>query len=164
MKKNKNKIIQIANFIEELSWLLESNKNLSLREVSDLLRDIYESSSIPNSKVAEKYTQKNHNKQFLVGSLPKLLQDKDLFKGNNEMLDFAEDVLKLKPSRAAKRSRIEYIGWIVCEVSNFNDKELENLVDSLSTIINDDKKLNKIKYAKKFPNFSWNDTIEKLGR
>lgn len=163
MKANKNKLIQIANFLEELAWLIESNKSISLGEVSETIRNIDLNVNFSNAKVAQKYSQKNPNKQFLIGALPKLLQDKGLFKGNGEMLDFAEDVLRLKASRAAKRSRIEYIGWIVCEVSNLNDEELEHLVNALSKIINDDKKLKKMKDAKKLPNFSWNKTIQELG-
>lgn len=163
MKNSKNKLVQAANLIEELSWLLESNKSLSLKEVSELLRDhSFNDSSIP-SKVVSKYANSNPNKQFLVGALPALLQDNSLFKSNSEMLDFAEDVLNLSPSRAAKRSRIEYIGWIICEVSNLNDKNLESLVYSLSAIVGDENKIKKMKAAKKEPNFSWNTTIQNLG-
>ncbi len=164
MRQNKNKIIQVANLIEELSWLLESNKSLSLKEVAEIIR---EQSQLTNSnltnKVASKYASSNPNKQFLVGALPTLLQDNSLFKSNSEMLDFAEDVLKLSPSRAAKRSRTEYIGWIICEVSSLNDKDLESLVNSLSAIVGDEIKLKKMKAAKKEPNFSWNNTIQSLG-
>ena len=164
MRQNKNKIIQAANLIEELSWLLESNKSLSLKDVAEVIR---EQSQLTNSnlknKVASKYASSNPNKQFLVGALPALLQDNSLFKSNSEMLDFAEDVLKLLPSRAAKRSRTEYIGWIICEVSNLNDKDLESLVNSLSAIVGDELKLKKMKAAKKEPNFSWNNTIQSLG-
>lgn len=163
MKTNKNKITQVANLIEELSWLLETKKYISLKEAANIIRESNISTDLSKSKVAEKYAQKNPNKQFLIGTLPKLLQDSELFKRNSEMLDFAEEVLMLKPSRAGKRSRIEYIGWIICEVSNSNDKELENLVNSLSKIIEDEKKLKKIKNAKKMPNFSWNEAIQKLG-
>jgi len=164
MKTNKNKIKQVANLLEELSWLLDSNKGVSLKEASMILREQNETSSSLSNNVFDKYVNKNQNKHFLVGALPSLLQDNTLFKSNSEMLDFVEDVLKLKPSRAAKRSRIEYIGWIVCEVSSLNDKGLESLVKSLSVIVGDDTLLKKIKEAKKKPNFSWNETIQKIGK
>jgi|SRR5690554_4197566 len=164
MKQNKNKIIQAANLIEELAWLLESNKSISLKNIAEIIR---EQSQLTNSNisnnVASKYASTNPNKQFLVGALPALLQDNSLFKSNSEMLDFAEDVLKLSPNRLAKRSRTEYIGWIICEVSDFNDKDLESLVNSLSAIVGDEIKLKKMKAAKKEPNFSWNNTIQNLG-
>lgn len=164
MKQNKSKIIQAANLIEELAWLLESNKSISLKNIAEIIR---EQSQLTNSNisnnVASKYASTNPNKQFLVGALPALLQDNSLFKSNSEMLDFAEDVLKLSPNRLAKRSRTEYIGWIICEVSDFNDKDLESLVNSLSAIVGDEIKLKKMKAAKKEPNFSWNNTIQNLG-
>ena len=162
MKNNKNQIIQAANLIEELSWLLESNKNVSLKNIAQIIREQSNSSTTLSNKAVSKYTHSNPNKQFLVGALPSLLQDNSLFKSNSEMLDFAEDVLRLSPSRAAKRSRTEYIGWIVCEVSNFNDSDLESLVENLSAIVGDEIKIKKMKAAKKEPNFSWNTTIQKL--
>lgn len=163
MKTNKNKILQAANLIEELSWLLEANKGISLKDVSEIIRQQNNSNSSISQNVVSKYTHSNPNKQFLVGALPSLLQDNSLFKSNSEMLDFTEEVLNLKPSRAAKRSRNEYIGWIVCEVSNMNDSNLESLVKSLSSIVGDEIKIKRMKAAKKEPNFSWNTTIQSLG-
>ena len=80
------------------------------------------------------------------------------------MLDFAESVLELKVSRASKRSRNEYIGWIVCELSNLSDSQMISFVDSLEKIVGNELKIKQIKEAKKQPNFSWNDTITKLGK
>ncbi len=159
--KDKNNLFQIANFIEELSWLMESNKNLSLKEISRTIRELSDSNS-KKSNITSKYSLKNANNQFLVGVLPTLLQDKELFKGNSEMLDFAESVLNLSPSKAAKRSRIEYIGWIVCEVASLSNSKLEKLVQTLSGIVGDEIKIKKMKEAKKQPNFSWNEAIQKL--
>lgn len=158
---NKNRLNHIANFIEELSWLLESNKDLSLKEVSDNLRNLtknrsnrfYSNMDISSSK---------EGKSFLVGILPKILQDNDLFKTNSEMLDFAEQVLKLNPSRASKRSRIEYIGWIVCEVSNTKSENLESLYSYLKNVFSDETKIKEIKQAKKSKEFSWNEIIRNL--
>lgn len=161
-KKNKNQLIQAANFIEELSWLMESNKNISLKEISKIIREASDTSRNKQITISSKYSLKNANNQFLVGVLPTFLQDKELFNGNSEMLDFAESFLNLSPSRAAKRSRIEYIGWIVCEVSNLSNAKLDKLVQSLSKIVGDELKLKKMKEAKKQPNFSWNDAIQKL--
>jgi hypothetical protein len=39
-----------------------------------------------------------------------------------------------------------------------------SFVDSLEEIAGNDFKLKQIKEAKKQPNFSWNETISKLGR
>lgn len=158
---NKNKLIQTANFIEELSWLLESNRNVSLKEISNIIRILSnEKNYFTNSKID--ISIDNEGKTYLVGVLPKILQDEDLFKSNSEMLDFAEEVLLLKPSRAAKRSRIEYIGWIVCEVSNTENKNLDNLYKYLKNIFSDETRIQKLKKAKKEVGFSWNEIIRNL--
>lgn len=158
---NKNKLIQTANFIEELSWLLESNKSVSLKDVSIFIRNLNKERSYNiNNKLDFQF--ENEGKTYLVGILPKILQDNDLFKSNFEMLDFAEEVLLLKPSRAAKRSRIEYIGWIVCEVSNIEDENLVNLYKYLKNIFSDENRVQKIKQAKKEVGFSWNEIIRNL--
>lgn len=158
MKISKNKLNQIANYLEELSWLLESNKSLSLKDISSVLREVDTSGNLLNNN---NFTS-NKSRNFLVGILPKVLQDNQLFKSNSEMLDFAEEVLNLKPSRASKRSRIEYIGWIVCEVSNSNNKKLDELYDYLEGVIGDENRIKKIKAAKKLPNFSWNEAIRNI--
>ena len=102
--------------------------------------------------------------QYLVGVLPKLFQDKELFSNKEDIIDFSEVVLGLHLSRAAKRSRIEYIGMIVCEVSNSNIEQLSRLVEALEIIIGNENQMQIIKSARKEPNFSWNETIAKLGK
>lgn len=159
---NKNKINQIANYLEELSWLIDGNKNISFKEISNLIRDLsYERNNLAhfNSSSIE---NEQSGKTFLVGILPKILQDTELFKSNSDMLDFAEQVLQLKPSRASKRSRNEYIGWIVCEVSNTESKKLDDLYTQLRIILNDKNLVINIKKAKKSADFSWNEIIRNL--
>lgn len=162
-KSKKNKLNQAINFIEELSWLLETKRNLSFREIPSILREYIESEN--NEEIDTRSKKKNSlNSKFLVGELPSLFLDEDLFQSREDILDFAETVLKLPVSRAGKRSRTEYIGWIVCEVTKLNDKQLSELVNALDIITGNDLKLKQIKEAKKMPNFSWNDAISKIGK
>lgn len=164
MEKNKrNKINQAINFIEELSWLLDNKKNLPLKDSVVLLKELLEKDSDNQSSLFTNKSSRS-DKRVLVGILPELLQDEELFKSVSEMLDFAESVLELKVSRASKRSRNEYIGWIVCELSNLSDSQMISFVDSLEKIVGNELKIKQIKEAKKQPNFSWNDTITKLGK
>ena len=158
---NKSKLVQVANFVEELSWLLEGNKNTSLKEVSNIIRSL---SSNKNNLIHNSidFSSDSDGKTYLVGILPKILQDNELFKSNSEMLDFAERVLLLKPSRAAKRARMEYIGWIVCEVSNTESKNLDSLYKYLKEIFSDENRVREIKKAKKEVGFSWNEIIRSL--
>lgn len=159
---NKNKINQVANFLEELSWLIESNKSVSFKEISELIRDLsYERNSLAHFNKSSIENEQS-GKTFLVGILPKVLQDIELFKNNSDILDFAEQVLHLKPSRVAKRSRNEYIGWIVCEVSNTESERLDDLYAKLRIILNDKNVVSNIKQAKKFSEFSWNEIIRDL--
>jgi hypothetical protein len=163
MEKNKKlKINEVANFLEELSWLLEKKRTLPLKEISSYLRDIENINEYP-LKLSSKNDDNKHSR-FLVGVLPSLFLDEELFKSRDEILDFAETVLYLPISRSSKRSRTEYIGWIVCEVAKMNDSRLFELVSELENIISDDYKIKEVKKAKKEPNFSWNDTIKKLNR
>ncbi|MDD3939857.1 MAG: hypothetical protein PHF49_04415 [Patescibacteria group bacterium] len=162
-KNKKNKINQAINFIEELSWLLDNKKNLSLKDSVILLKELIDNENFNQLGLFSDNIRRS-NKRVLVGILPELFQDEELFKSTSEMLDFAESVLKLKVSRASKRSRNEYIGWIVCELSNLNDNQMISFVDSLEVIAGNEFKLKQIKEAKKQPNFSWNETISKLGK
>lgn len=161
-KNKKIKMIEAANFLEELSWLLENKRNISLKDISAYIRDI-DNVSDYSLKLS---SRKDNNKysHFLVGVLPSLFLDEELFKSRDEILDFAETVLNLPISRSGKRSRMEYIGWIVCEVAKMNDSQLFELVSELENIVGDDYKIKEMKKAKKEPNFSWNDTIKKLNR
>lgn len=162
-KIKKNKINQAINFIEELSWLLESKKNISLKDSVSIFKELIEGESSNQLNIFVSKAKKSR-KRTLVGVLPELFQDEELFKSTSEMLDFAENFLNIKISRAAKRSRTEYIGWIVCELSNLNENQMNIFVDALEDIVGNESKIKQIKEAKKQPNFSWNETISKLGK
>jgi hypothetical protein len=164
MEKSKiNKLKQTINLIEELSWLLEGKRDLSLKESSKLLNElIFERTEKGNNRLNLSDKGKD-NRYALVGCLPELFQDVDLFKTTSELLEFAETVLNIRVSRAAKRSRNEYIGYIVCEVTKLQDDQLGPLVESLENIVGDEIKLKQVKAAKMQPNFTWNETIKSIG-
>jgi hypothetical protein len=159
-QNKKRKINQAINLIEDLSWLIDSKKTIDIKEVPALLRSLLES-NVPASG-SNKYESPNPNKNYLIGILPNLFQDLDLFKTNLDLADFAENVLQIPVSRAEKRSKYELIGLIVCEVINLNESNLSNLVDALSKLTGNIESLKKIKEAKKLANFSWNDAIQEL--
>lgn len=122
-------------------------RTLPLKEISSYLRDIENINEYP-LKLSSKNDDNKHSR-FLVGVLPSLFLDEELFKSRDEILDFAETVLYLPISRSSKRSRTEYIGWIVCEVAKMNDSRLFELVSELENIISDDYKIKEVKKAKK---------------
>lgn len=155
------KVKYAIDFLEELSWLLESKKNLRLREMPDVLRSrLFASNRM--SLAAEKYATPNPNVHFLIGVLPRLFQDTNLFARNDDIADFAEEVLGIDISRVGKRSKYELIGLIVCETSMLDDKKLGNLVNYLSIITKSRNKIELMAKERQSIGFSWNETIRRL--
>lgn len=158
---DETKVNYAIDFIEELSWLLESKKNLKLNEIPTILRSkLLTLSNV--TKSADKYVSPNPNIHYLIGVLPRLFQDPNLFSKNEEIAEFAIEVLGIQISRVEKRSKYELIGLIVCEANTLNDKKLENLVNSLANITGSSEKINLMAKEKSLVGFSWNETIRKL--
>ena len=156
----RKKVNQALNFIEELGWLLEGRKANEIKEIPSIIRTLLDS-DISNS-LNEKYTSDNQNKNTLVGILPNLFLDMELFKSNSDLVEFADAVLKITIARFEKRSRYEIIGLIVCEVPKLNDSDLSKLVEALIMIGGNKDKLKQVKAEKNKADFSWNETIQKL--
>ncbi|MCP4744885.1 MAG: hypothetical protein GY874_01915 [Desulfobacteraceae bacterium] len=150
-----------TNFLEELSWLLDSRKGIDLKQVVSFLQEsVKEQNKI--KKFAKEYRSPNPNKHFLIGVLPRLFQDTRLFPLNESIAMFAEEVLEINISRHEKRSKYELIGLIVCKTESLSDEKLSNLVDALSQITGSEEKLEKFRQERKQVDFSWNETIQKL--
>lgn len=159
----KQDLNQAINFLEEFIWLIDSKKEkgLELKKVPQLLRNLLDY-NLCNLDLNHNLPKSNDS--YLVGVLPSLFLDKELFKDRAEILKFAEEVLKIKLSIAKNRSQTEYIGEIVCKVTKLNEFELSSLVNALSKIIGDKNKMEMMRKAKQQVNFSWNETIQKLSR
>lgn len=155
--KDKNNVMQVANFIEELAWLLNSKKKIDLENAAQLLRTQIESSQSPISN--EKY---NNNRNHLVGILPFLFQDKEIFKVNKDIVDFAENLFEIKITRADRRSQYELIGLVVTEITKVDEDKLFSIMQALSYLTDNDDKLKKFRKQRQDIDFSWNDAISKL--
>ena len=142
--------------MQELSWLTDNYKDISIK-------DIYNQLQMP-SENKETTGKLQTDTKYLVGVLPSILQDTELFPKKEDIIDFAKQVLGLELSLLSKRSKIEYIGTILCMVSNENSGKLEKLVDALDTLLNNESKMIEVKKRRKEPDFSWNETIAKLGK
>lgn len=160
-KKRLINLKRTIGFIEELSWLLDSRKGLDLKEVSLVLKEILDEQNTLHNFVQD-FKSPNPNKHFLIGVLPKLFQDNHLFPTNENIANFAKDILHIDISRFEKRSKYELIGLIICETESLGDEQLSNLVTALSQITGNEEKLAKIREERKNVNFSWNETIQKL--
>jgi len=152
MKKKVTDINEFVNILEEISWIIES-KSINL---NDMIRRL-------KSHLGNDSSQNNGNSvTHLVGILPALFMDKELFVKNDDLLDFAEQILKLKAKRSGNRSRTESIGWIVCELSKSDECIRQDLIDALDELVGNEEKKSSLKKKRHMPNFSWNEAIAKL--
>lgn len=153
----KNKEIKLVKFAEELSWLMDSYKEFSIEDICQQFIQLRN-----ERKGAEHGLLTNTS--YLVGVLPSVFQDKDLFENNNDLVNFAKEVLLLELKNSGKKSRMELIGTIVCEVANNNSSLLDDLVEALDNIIGNENQMAEIKKSRLQPNFSWNTIISSFSK
>lgn len=152
---------QFINFFEELSWLLDTNKDLNFKKASIFLRE-YRKFAVHGAIVSGT----SSNAYDLIGVLPSLLKDNEIFQGNTQLVQFAEEVLALDIPRWEKKSRNEIIGLIVCEVEdvNVNKERLDTLTKWAANILKNKTRVREMQSKAKTTGnlFSWNETIQKL--
>lgn len=153
-KAKENKLLKFA---EELSWLMDTYKDLSLDDI--LVRFIQQAknNAVPLHGLSS-------NTSYLVGVLPRMFQDKELFENNSDLASFAKEILHIELRNSEKRSRMEIIGTIVCNISNDDSENLDFLVSALENIMDNESKLAEVRKSRKQPNFSWNAIIASFGR
>lgn len=157
--KDKNKVLLAANFIEELAWLLNSKKKIDLENISEILREQVETNQVFSSD-SHRVKKLNH----YIGVLPFLLQDKELFRTNKDIIEFAENLFSIQMSRTDRRSRYELVGFIVTEITKVDKDKLLSILNSLSVLTENDDKLVQFRKARNDIDFSWNDAISKLNK
>ena len=148
---------QLINFFEELCWLLDSNKNINFNNASKNLKTI-------RNSIIHGATFENANIVSLIGVLPSLLKDLEIFPSLAQLVQFAKEILGIEISRWDKRSRNEIIGLIICEVEDTNKERMDILLEWSNNILNNKKRVQEMQEkAKNEGNiFSWNETIQKL--
>jgi hypothetical protein len=148
-------------FLEELSWLLSSYSDLNLktavRDIRNRLFHEFDAASAVGS-----YASPNPNKQFLVGVLPRVLNDEALFPTNEDISEFALSVMKVRIPRYHKKSKYELIGHIVCQTNELDERGLSKLVHALAVLTGGDEKVRKLIKQRKDQNFGWNAIIQEL--
>jgi hypothetical protein len=166
--KERDKIEKTLNFIEELSWMMDSLKSKDIKESISYLKDsyaykkIYRNELAHNSKLYNIYRIQNDEQNLLIGILPRLLQDKYLFEKNTDLASFAEEVLSVKVTRSEKRSRYEIIGMIVSEVAFMKESKIYDLLNVIIEISDPVIKDKIIDYKFNSKNFEWNNIIRQL--
>lgn len=157
----KNEITKIKKLIEELSWIMTEYSSMDLMKIYNAL----DSSNVMTNDISETigYKPENPNKHFLTGALPSLFLDQNLFKTNDEIALFSEQIIGVKIPRYHKKSKYEIIGHIVCEANSLDDHGLKKIVKALEKVVSDETSKKSI-YNKKnnSSSFSWNEIIQDL--
>ena len=150
---------QFINFFEELSWFLESNKDVNFKKASKFLRE-YRNFVVHGAIISGT----SNSAYDLIGVLPSLLKDNEIFQSNAQLVQFAEEVLALSIPRWEKKSRNEIIGLIVCEVEDVNKERLDTLTKWVANILKHKTQVREMQSRAKTSGnlFSWNETIQKL--
>ena len=138
---------------------MDSNKEINFKSASKYLKDcrnILVHGISSDARAADEYN--------LIGVLPSLLKDGEIFQSNSQLVQFASEVLALDIPRWEKKSRNEIIGLIVCEVEDVNKERLDTLIRWTRNILNNKNEVKNLQSkAKSTGNmFSWNETIQKL--
>lgn len=160
---DETKVKHAIDFIEELSWLLDSKRKLKLSDIPFILRKQLQTNDTVVG-AAKKYASPNPNIHYLIGVLPRLFQDKKIFPKNDDIASFANDVLGVDITRVEKRSKYELIGMVVCECNELDDAKLEEMVGALALITGSAEKIKRLTEERKSTGFSWNETIRKLAK
>lgn len=159
--KNLKLLKKASMTLDDFVWAMQKLDINQLRDAADLLRSSLERDD-SSSSVARTYKSGDPNKHFLIGVLPRLFQDRQLFPLNEDIADFAAAALRLEMSRAEKRSRYEIIGKVVCETDSLDEAELSLLVQALERLVGDKDKLAVMAARKRAGSFSWNETLQEL--
>lgn len=151
--------------IEDLMLALKHLRLESLQIAADAINTLASGneSTVNSSAVARSYQSSDPNKHFLIGALPRLLLDRDLFPSNDDIVDFATAALRLE-MKVEKRARFEIIGKIVCETDQLDEKQLTDLVRALERLVGDTERLAIMVERKRSGSFSWNETLQDLLR
>lgn len=162
LSKRINTLQKASMIIEDLQLLINSQKMNVLEDALEIL--VRSANQIDGqSELSLHYESKDPNKHFLIGVLPRLFQDKDLFPINDDIVEFATSALGIFISKSSrKRSRYEIIGNVICEVEILDEKKFTTLVMALEKLVGNKEIIEKTIERKKLGDFSWNEMIQDL--
>lgn len=155
------------DLIQELVWAIRSREPRDLAQGISLLRDLTKDINQDELKFKGRTSlssKKKYNLQDLVGILPLILADTELFPANKDIAKFAEEAMHISISRWDKRSRYEMIGMLVMESMHAQPKILAEVVSLLNQISNEADSMEKIKKSSQQIGFTWNEAIRTLRR
>lgn len=156
----------LLNFLEEFSWVANKYKNIDAKKVLELVNQA-EASKIDDVNFTKDKNYRKDNfrdKRFLIGALPELLMDKELFQKNRDLSDFAL-LMGIEVKFPEKRSRDEIIGTIICSLQEeVNNLKISDIGDFIYKLTSDEKIITNIKIEKKYyhDSYDWNRVIRNL--
>lgn len=154
-KQTKKEIQFLMNFIEEFSWISRKYRNIDLEKMLFYLN---------NLSTENKIKKNSDDKSFLIGNLPSLLLDRELFSKNKDLSDFAK-IIGIEVRFPEKRSRDEIIGTIICTLQEeINPMKISKICKFIEKLINETDLIEDIKKEKKYFNndYDWNRVIRFL--
>ncbi|MGF1727709.1 hypothetical protein [Photobacterium nomapromontoriensis] len=159
--KNKKELKTLLRFLEEFSWLMDSYSKIDFKNAASLIETATNEQSDAKDAVGN-YESKNPNKHFLVGVLPALFLDSDLFKRNQDIADFSKSVLGIELIRFSRSSRADVIGRVICSTVELDDEKLDVLVRALAVLAGNKERTKQILRNKDDNDFNWNIVINEL--
>jgi hypothetical protein len=94
--------------------------------IIDNIKKVIEGIDINNSSRFEKQQTEENPLENLIGTIPFLLTNKDIFEKNQDIADFAKRLDIFIPS-AEKKKREDIIGRVILAISNFDKNKVEDL-------------------------------------
>lgn len=147
------------DLLQEMLWAIQSRPTSDIKAGLKYLED---SLSTESTSRNSKKTKDREHLLSLVGSMPLILADLELFPSNEHIAKFSSEALGIQISRWEKRSRYEMIGMLVMETINLSESRIRDLSLFLADISIGGKRLASIKKQAHGIGFSWNEAIRSL--
>lgn len=150
-----------ALLLDDVIWAIQSLKLDNLRDAAAYLHAASAETSSPELR-ADKKMGVNPNQGYLIGVLPTLFQDRNLFPQNEDIIAFSRSALGIEMNPSSNRSRYEIIGRVVCETAQLKDAALTELVAALADLTSSKQKMAEIAKKRETSGFSWNMAIQEM--
>lgn len=149
----------MRRFVEELSWLLSSFDDLDYRALSNFATEM---GPVKTPTPSSARGRRNET-IILLGRLPALFLDEDLFPSNEDIAEFANQALRIDIPRWHKKSKYELIGHVVCNANFLDSVHLNKLVSAVSNL-QDSKsgQTRDIVQNQRKLGLSWNEVIQNM--
>ena len=150
--------------IQELVWAIRSREPNELLKSVSYLQQIVDNKKTEIRKIEKKplLRDKRQYLKKLVGSMPLVLADVELFPTNEDIAKFAREALQISITRWEKRSRYELIGMLVMQSINASHERLQEVGNLLDRISEESDSMTTIKQNVRQTGFSWNEAIRSL--